>query len=147
LYEHNDRWPGHRRHRYAVVQSIGGLQSFSAKPVDHNGDIDLGQRRRNHHRDAGCDRQHDRTRETVWTPYLKSDVWWRTADADDVAFGTNVLSTLAYTGPAVEVGAGVSGRITPLVSVYGEASYRTAVDDAAVDDAMMTSALNFSFFM
>jgi len=34
-----------------------------------------------------------------------------------------------------------------LVSVCGEASYRTAVDDAAVDDAMMTSALNFSFFM
>jgi outer membrane autotransporter protein len=105
------------------------LQSFSAKPVDHNGDIDLGQHRRNHHRDARRDRQHNGTRETVWTPYLKSDVWWRTADADEVAFGTNVLSTLAYTGPAVEVGAGVSGRITPLVSVYGEASYRTAVDD------------------
>jgi outer membrane autotransporter protein len=68
--------------------------------------------------------------ETIWTPYLKSDVWWRTADADNVAFGTNVLSTLAYTGPAVEVGAGVSGRITPFVSVYGEASYRTAVDDS-----------------
>jgi autotransporter family porin len=68
--------------------------------------------------------------EAVWTPYLKSDVWWRTADADDVAFGTNVLSTLAYTGPAVEVGVGVSGRITPFVSVYGEASYRTAVDDS-----------------
>jgi outer membrane autotransporter protein len=105
------------------------LQSFSAKPVDHNGDIDLGQHRRNHHRDAGRDRQHNGTRETVWTPYLKSDVWWRTADADEVAFGTNVLSTLAYTGPAVEVGAGVTGRITPLVSVYGEASYRTAVND------------------
>ena len=68
--------------------------------------------------------------ETVWTPYLKSDVWWRTADADEVAFGTNVLSTLAYTGPAVEVGGGVSGRITQFVSVYGEASYRTAVDDS-----------------
>jgi len=23
---------------------------------------------------AGCDRQHDRTRETIWTPYLKSNV-------------------------------------------------------------------------
>jgi outer membrane autotransporter protein len=41
-----------------------------------------------------------------------------------------VLSTLAYTGPAVEVGAGISGQITPFVSVYGEASYRTAVDDS-----------------
>jgi outer membrane autotransporter protein len=104
------------------------LRSFSAKPVDHNGKFDCAQQRRYHHRDAGRDRQHDRTRETVWTPYLKSDVWWRTADADDVAFGTNVL--LAYTGPAVEVGAGVSGRITPFVSVYGEASYRTAVNDS-----------------
>jgi autotransporter family porin len=68
--------------------------------------------------------------ETIWTPYLKSDVWWRTADADEVAFGSNVLSTLAYTGPAVEVGGGVSGRITPFLSIYGEASYRTAVDDS-----------------
>ena len=106
------------------------MQSFSAKPVDHNGKLDCGQQRRDHHRDAGRDRQHNGTRETVWTPYLKSDVWWRTADADEVAFGTNVLSTLVNTGPAVEVGAGVSGRITPLVSVYGEASYRTAVDNS-----------------
>jgi outer membrane autotransporter protein len=30
----------------------------------------------------------------------------------------------------VEVGAGISGRITPLVGVYGEASYRTAVNDS-----------------
>jgi hypothetical protein len=47
-----------------------------------------------------------------------------------MAFGTNVLSTFAYTGLAVEVGAGVSGRITPFVGVYGEASYRTGVDDS-----------------
>jgi len=57
-------------------------------------------------------------------------VWWRTAGADDVAFGTNVLSTLRNAGPAVEVGGGVSGRLSRLVSVYGEASYRTAVDNS-----------------
>jgi outer membrane autotransporter protein len=68
--------------------------------------------------------------EAVWKPYLKSDVWWRTAGADDVAFGTNVLSTLRNAGPAVEVGGGVSGRLSRFVSVYGEASYRTAVDNS-----------------
>jgi type V secretory pathway adhesin AidA len=68
--------------------------------------------------------------EAMWVPYLKGDVWWRTADPDQVAFGTNVLSTLAYTGPAVEFGAGISGRLTPYVSVYGEGSYRTAVNDS-----------------
>src|SRR5882672_5758065 len=68
--------------------------------------------------------------EAVWTPYLKSDVWWRTAGADDVAFATNVLSTLRNAGPAVEVGGGVSGRLTQFVSVYGEASYRTAIDNS-----------------
>jgi len=47
---------------------------------------------------------------TVWTPYLKGDVWWSTAGADDVAFATNVLSTLRNAGPAVEVGGGVSGQ-------------------------------------
>ena len=66
----------------------------------------------------------------VWTPYLKSDVWWRTAGADDVAFATNVLSTLRNSGPAVEVGGGVSGRLTQFVSVYGQASYRTAIDNS-----------------
>ena len=30
----------------------------------------------------------------------------------------------------MEVGAGVSGRITPFVGAYGEASYRTAVDNS-----------------
>jgi autotransporter family porin len=67
---------------------------------------------------------------TVWTPYLKGDVWWRTAGADDVAFATNVLSTLRNAGPAVEVGGGASGRLSRFVSVYGEASYRTAVDNS-----------------
>lgn len=66
----------------------------------------------------------------VWTPYLKSDVWWRTAGADDVAFATNVISTMRNSGPAVEVGGGVSGRLTQFVSLYGEASYRAAIDDS-----------------
>jgi autotransporter family porin len=66
----------------------------------------------------------------VWTPYLKSDVWWSTAGTDDVAFATNVLSTVRDAGPALEVGGGVSGRLTRFVSVYGEASYRTAIDDS-----------------
>lgn len=66
----------------------------------------------------------------TWTPYLKSDVWWRTSGADQVAFATNVLSTLRNSGPAVEVGGGVSGRLTEFVSLYGEGSYRWAMDDS-----------------
>lgn len=68
--------------------------------------------------------------DTMWTPYLKSDVWWRTAGTDDVAFATNVLSTVRDSGPAVEVGGGVSGRITQFVSLYGEADYRAAINDS-----------------
>lgn len=41
----------------------------------------------------------------VWTPYLKSDVWWSTAGTDDVALATNVLSTVRDTGPALELAA------------------------------------------
>ena len=67
---------------------------------------------------------------TMWMPYLKGDVWWRTAGTDDVAFGTNLLSTAQNSGPAVEVGAGVSGRLTQFVGLYGEASYRTAINDS-----------------
>ncbi len=67
----------------------------------------------------------------TWTPYLKSDVWWRTSGADQVAFATNVISTLRNSGPAVEVGGGVSGRLTEFISLYGEGSYRWAMDDSA----------------
>lgn len=68
--------------------------------------------------------------DAVWTPYLKGDVWWRTAGTDDVAFATNVLSTVRNSGPAIDVGGGVSGRLTQFVSLYGEASYRKAIDDS-----------------
>jgi hypothetical protein len=47
-------------------------------------------------------------------PYLKSDGVW---------------DQCCRLSP-IEVGAGVSGRITPFVGVYGEASYRTGVDDS-----------------
>jgi outer membrane autotransporter protein len=66
----------------------------------------------------------------VWRPYLKSDVWWSTAGADEVAFATNVLSTFRNSGPAVEVGGGISGRLSQFVSVYSEASYRTAINNS-----------------
>jgi hypothetical protein len=64
----------------------------------------------------------------IWTPYLKSDVWWSTAGVDDVAFGDNVVSTARGGGAAVDVGGGIAGRLTKSVSLYGEGGYRTAVD-------------------
>jgi autotransporter family porin len=67
----------------------------------------------------------------VWTPYLKSDLWWSTSGVDDVTFATDVLSTLHNSGPAVEIGAGVSGRLTEYVSLYGEGSYRAALDNSS----------------
>lgn len=66
----------------------------------------------------------------IWTPYLKGNVWWRTAGVDDVAFATNVLSTVRNSSPAWEAGGGASGRLTQFVSLYGEASYSAAVDDS-----------------
>jgi len=67
---------------------------------------------------------------STWTPYLKGDVWWRTSGIDDVAFATNVVSTVRNSGPAVEVGGGVRGRLNEFVSLYGEGSYLTALDDS-----------------
>jgi autotransporter family porin len=66
----------------------------------------------------------------TWTPYLKGDLWWGTSGVDEVTFATNVLSTMRNSGPAVEVGGGLSGRLTEFVSLYGEGSYRTAFDDS-----------------
>ncbi|MFG3592826.1 autotransporter outer membrane beta-barrel domain-containing protein [Bradyrhizobium sp. RDI18] len=67
---------------------------------------------------------------TTWMPYLRGDVWWRTSGIDDVAFATNVVSTVRNSGPAAQVSVGIKGRFTEFVSLYGEGSYLTAFDDS-----------------
>jgi outer membrane autotransporter protein len=64
---------------------------------------------------------------TQWQPYLKGNVWWGTNGFDTVTFGIDPVQTGRQGGTAVEGGGGVTGRLTRNFSVYGDASYLTAV--------------------
>jgi outer membrane autotransporter protein len=65
--------------------------------------------------------------EALWQPYLKGNVWWGTNGFDTVTFGIDPVQTGRQGGTAVEGGGGVTGKLTRYVSVYGDASYLTAV--------------------
>ena len=67
--------------------------------------------------------------DALWQPYLKGNVWWGTNGFDTVTFGTaaNAIQTGRQGGTALEGGGGISGNLSRNVSVYGDASYLTAV--------------------
>ena len=64
---------------------------------------------------------------TQWQPYLKGNVWWGTNGFDTVTFGARPVQTGRQGGTTLEGGGGVTGKLTRYVSVYGDASYLTAV--------------------
>ena len=63
----------------------------------------------------------------VWQPYLKGNVWWGSNGFDTVAFNSFGVPTGRNGGTTLEGGGGVTGKLTRYVSVYGDASYLTAV--------------------
>jgi outer membrane autotransporter protein len=71
--------------------------------------------------------------EALWQPYLKGNVWWGTNGFDTVTFGADPIQTGRQGGTAVEGGGGVTGKLTRYVSVYGDASYLTAVSGESRD--------------
>ena len=63
----------------------------------------------------------------VWQPYLKGNVWWGSNGFDTVTFNGFGVPTGRNGGTTLEGGGGVTGKLTRYVSVYGDASYLTAV--------------------
>ena len=63
----------------------------------------------------------------VWQPYLKGNVWWGSNGFDTVTFNSFGIPTGRNGGTTLEGGGGVTGKLTRNVSVYGDASYLTAV--------------------
>jgi Autotransporter beta-domain/Autochaperone Domain Type 1 len=63
----------------------------------------------------------------VWQPYLKGNVWWGSNGFDTVYFNSFGIPTGRNGGTTLEGGGGVTGKLTRNVSVYGDASYLTAV--------------------
>jgi outer membrane autotransporter protein len=63
----------------------------------------------------------------VWQPYLKGNVWWGSNGFDTVYFNSFGIPTGRNGGTTLEGGGGVTGKLTRNVSVYGDASYLSAV--------------------
>ena len=63
----------------------------------------------------------------VWRPYLKGNVWWGSNGVDTVTFDNFGIPTGQNGGAMLEGGGGITGKLTRYVSVYGDASYLTAV--------------------
>jgi len=63
----------------------------------------------------------------LWLPYLKTNLWWTSGGGDALSFAAFPI-TAASRGTAVEVGGGLTAKLGPSVSLYGDASYLTSID-------------------
>lgn len=77
-------------------------------------------------------------------PYLKTNVWWNAAGTDTISFAATPV-TATSRGAAVEVGGGVTARLGPAVSLFGEASYLTSIDGQDVETVRGTVGLRWSW--
>ena len=76
----------------------------------------------------------------VWQPYLKGNVWWGSNGVDTVTFDGFGIPTGRNGGTTLEGGGGITGKLTRYVSVYGDASYLTAVSGELRMPSRATSA-------
>jgi len=72
------------------------------------------------------------TPQVVWLPYLKTNVWWSSGGGDTLLFAAFPI-TAQNRGTAVEVGGGLTAKLVPSVSLYGDASYLWSVDGPDVE--------------
>jgi outer membrane autotransporter protein len=67
------------------------------------------------------------TPEALWQPYAKVNLWHTFSGTDRVSFGSTPIAN-RFGNTALEVGAGVTARVTQNLSFYGSADYRWAID-------------------
>lgn len=65
--------------------------------------------------------------ETLWQPYLKANVWHGFRGTDLLSFGTSPAIESRFGTSAVELGAGLTARLSRTVSLYGHVDHRWAV--------------------
>jgi outer membrane autotransporter protein len=69
-----------------------------------------------------------RTPEALWQPYAKVNLWHAFSGNDRIRFGGDAPIENRFGQTALEVGAGVTARVTQNLSFYGNADYRWSVD-------------------
>ena len=68
-----------------------------------------------------------RAERTVWQPYAKLNLWHAFSGTDRARFGTTPIDN-HFGDTALEVGAGVTARISETTSFYAHADYRWSLD-------------------
>jgi outer membrane autotransporter protein len=65
-----------------------------------------------------------RTPEALWQPYAKVNLWHAFSGNDRVSFGAGAPVQSRFGDTALEVGAGITARVSQNLSFYGNADYR-----------------------
>ena len=68
---------------------------------------------------------------TVWQPYAKVNLWHAFSGSDRISFGSGRPIENDFGQTALEVGAGITARISQTTSLYAHADYRWAFDGDA----------------
>jgi outer membrane autotransporter protein len=84
------------------------------------------------------------TPEAVWLPYLKTNVWWGSGAGDTLLFAAFPISA-GSRSTSVEVGGGLTAKLGPSVSIYGEASYLWSVDGVDIETTRGTAGLRVTW--
>jgi outer membrane autotransporter protein len=64
-----------------------------------------------------------------WEPYLKLNLWRNFHRDYDTVFGGEDVIATNIAGAALELGGGVSAKLTRHISIYGDASYLHNIDN------------------
>ncbi|HEY4252172.1 MAG TPA: autotransporter outer membrane beta-barrel domain-containing protein, partial [Roseomonas sp.] len=65
---------------------------------------------------------------TLWQPYARLNLWHAFSGSDRATFGTNAPIIGNFGDTALEIGGGVTARVSANTSFYGQASYRWSLD-------------------
>ncbi|MBR0646627.1 autotransporter outer membrane beta-barrel domain-containing protein [Plastoroseomonas hellenica] len=69
-----------------------------------------------------------RTPEALWQPYAKLNLWHSFSGTDRVTFGSSAPIASRFGDTAVEIGGGITARVSDSTSFYAHADYRWSVD-------------------
>ncbi|MBI1622385.1 autotransporter outer membrane beta-barrel domain-containing protein [Aquamicrobium zhengzhouense] len=64
--------------------------------------------------------------ETVWQPYVKANLWHSFSGTDHTILGPTTLDT-RFGGTSLELGAGLTARLTDTFSLYGHVDHRWSI--------------------
>jgi len=84
------------------------------------------------------------TPEAVWLPYLKTNVWWSSGVSDTLLFGAFPIAA-GSRSTALELGAGLTAKLGPAISLYGDTSYLWSVDGQDIETVRGTVGLRVTW--